>query len=421
MRARASSRDAAHAMATAPPRSRARAAIHPAARRGSEAADAGPVPPSRRWSHLDELKVLVVAGVIVVHVAITYGAAGSWYVADIDESTSAVGEVVLSVFVVIGALFSMGLLFLVAGALTVPSLERKGARRFVVDRLKRLGIPLVGFVLFATPLLEYTGYRTDGGHDGLGAFITDHTNEWVLDPGPLWFVEALLVFSFAYVAWTTWHPRRQPPAKPLTGRVVLQLVAVVACAEFLTRLVFPLGSEQLRLQLALFPQYIVLFAFGVAAWRRGWLDEIPARVYRRCRATALLAAVLLPPIAAAGGGLDDGSPVLGGPHWQSAAFAFADATLACCASLWLLEAFRRHRGGRECGEFGRWLSRRAYGAYIVQPLVIVPFALALSPLPAPGELKFLVMAPLAVAASFSLGARPGRRPVHPSLEPATRC
>jgi len=137
------SRNAAHAMATAPPLSRARAAIHPAARRGGDAAGAGRVPPSRRWSYLDELKVLVVAGVIVVHVAITYGAAGSWYVPDIDESTSAVGEVVLSVLVVIGALFSMGLLFLVAGALTVPSLERKGARRLVVERLKRLGVPLV--------------------------------------------------------------------------------------------------------------------------------------------------------------------------------------------------------------------------------------------------------------------------------------
>jgi hypothetical protein len=51
-----------------------------------------------------------------------------------------------------------------------------------------------------------------------------------------------------------------------------------------------------------------------------------------------------------------------------------------------LDAFRRHRGDRESGALGRSLSRRAYGAYIVQPIVIVP---------------------LAVAASFALGARPG--------------
>ena len=164
----------------------------------------------------------------------------------------------------------------------------------------------------------------------------------------------------------------------------------------------------------------MLFAFGVAASRRRWLDEIPARVYRRCRATALLVAALLPPIAAAGGGLDDGSAVLGGPHWQAAAFAIADAALACCASFWLLEAFRRHRGGRESSELARSLARRAYGAYIVQPIVIVPLALALSPLPAPGELKFLALAPLAVAASFALAAHPRRRPVRPSHAPATR-
>src|SRR5215208_6092363 len=266
MRDRDSSRDAGHAMATAPPVSRARAAI--SHRRHAVDGDAGharALRTSSRWWYLDDLRVLVVAGVIVVHVAITYGADGSWYVADIDESTSAVGEVVLSLFVVTGALFSLGLLFLVAGALTVPSLGRKRARRFVVDRLKRLGVPLVAFVLLATPLLEYTSYRTDGGHDGVGAFITDHPSEWVLDPGPLWFVEALLVFSFAYVAWVASRPPRRPAGKPLAARVVLQLVAGVAIAEFLTRLAFPIGTEQLRLQLALFPQYVLLFAFGVGA------------------------------------------------------------------------------------------------------------------------------------------------------------
>src|SRR5215207_6166749 len=130
-------------MAAAPPVSAARASVPTWRAHRVDAAATATVAKPARWSYLDDLKVLVVAGVIVVHVAITYGAEGSWYVADIDESTSAVGEVVLSVFVVIGALFSMGLLFLVAGALTVPSLERKGARRFVVDRLKRLGVPLV--------------------------------------------------------------------------------------------------------------------------------------------------------------------------------------------------------------------------------------------------------------------------------------
>jgi glucans biosynthesis protein C len=364
-------------------------------------------PQRRRWPYLDELKVLVIAGVIVVHVAITYGAEGSWYVADLDESTSAVGEAVLSVFVVTGALFSLGLLFLVAGALTVPSLERKGARRFMLDRLERLGLPLIAFIAFATPLLEYVSYRSGGGHDALAAFLTDHTSEWVFDPGPLWFIEALLIFSFVYVAWVTLRPRSSPPTtRSLTGWVVVALVAVVAAAEFSTRLAFPLGSEQLRLQLALFPQYVFLFAFGVAAWRRGWLDDIGSRIYRRCRAGALVAAAALPPLAVAGGGLDDGSPVLGGLNWESLGFALADSTLACCASLWLLEAFRRHRGRREPGELGRWLSRRAYGAYIVQPMVIVPLALAASPVPAPGELKFLLIAPLAVAASFGLGALP---------------
>jgi hypothetical protein len=47
----------------------------------------------------------------------------------------------------IGTTFSMGLFFLLAGLLTPRPLARKGARRFVVDRLLRLGMPFAVWVL----------------------------------------------------------------------------------------------------------------------------------------------------------------------------------------------------------------------------------------------------------------------------------
>jgi len=43
------------------------------------------------------------------------------------------------------ALFMIPVLFLVAGLLTPPSLQRKGPGRFACDRLLRLGVP---FALF---------------------------------------------------------------------------------------------------------------------------------------------------------------------------------------------------------------------------------------------------------------------------------
>lgn len=95
--------------------------------------------PRPRVEHLDDLKVLVIAGVIVVHTAITFGSTGDWYLAGLDEHLTRVGDVTLSVCVIAGALVGMGLLFLIAGVLTPPALAHKGPRRFARDRLLRQG------------------------------------------------------------------------------------------------------------------------------------------------------------------------------------------------------------------------------------------------------------------------------------------
>lgn len=49
----------------------------------------------------------------------------------------------------------MAVFFFIAGAFTVPSLRRKGPRRFLLDRTLRLGVPTVFFVIFLSPLVEY--------------------------------------------------------------------------------------------------------------------------------------------------------------------------------------------------------------------------------------------------------------------------
>ena len=60
------------------------------------------------------------------------------------------------------------LLFLIAGLLTPPSLDRKGPGRFVRDRLLRLGVPFAVFALLLWPLPEYVLFRQLGEHPGSG-------------------------------------------------------------------------------------------------------------------------------------------------------------------------------------------------------------------------------------------------------------
>ena len=99
--------------------------------------------PRTRFAYLDNLKALMIAGIIAAHAVMGYSTFGSWTYQDVQETTlSPVVEIVFVAAVMIGGgLFLMALFFLISGLLTEDSLARKGPSRFVSDRLVRLGIP----------------------------------------------------------------------------------------------------------------------------------------------------------------------------------------------------------------------------------------------------------------------------------------
>jgi glucans biosynthesis protein C len=362
---------------------------------------------TRRFAYLDDLRVLLVVGVIAVHAAITYGLDGSWYLESYEEMA---GVVVAAVTVVLGVgwLFGLGLFFLIAGRLSGPSLERKGAGRFARERLVRLGLPLLGYTLLVSPFLEYVDYRFNAhGEEALWPFVGRQV--WHFAPGPTWFLEALLVFSLAYALLRRLSRKAAVQARePLRAREIAAVAVAMALISFAVRFAFPLGSEQFHLQLSVFPQYAILFALGAAAGRRGWLETFTPRLARRCAAAGALAALALPVLLIAGGFFAAGGEhrFEGGWHWQAAALALDEAVLATCVSLWAVQHFRRRRN--TLGPLARRMAPAAYGAFIIHPPVLVGLALAAQPTPLPTELKFAAVLAAAVAASFGLAAVGGR-------------
>src|SRR3712207_6927106 len=71
------------------------------------------------------------------HSAVTYGFDGTWYLESYDEMASVIVDS-LTVVIVIGWLFGLGLFFLIAGRLSGPSLDRKGPGRFADRKSTRL-------------------------------------------------------------------------------------------------------------------------------------------------------------------------------------------------------------------------------------------------------------------------------------------
>ena len=122
----------------------------------------------QRLAYLDNLKVLLVVGVIAVHSAVTYGFDGTWYLESYDEMAGVLVDA-LTVVIVIGWLFGLGLFFLIAGRLSGPSLDRKGPAWFARERAVRLGAPVLAYVLLVSPALEYFDYReNEGGTEASG-------------------------------------------------------------------------------------------------------------------------------------------------------------------------------------------------------------------------------------------------------------
>ena len=356
-----------------------------------------------RLAYLDRLKVGLIAGIIAAHAFNSYSDFGSWAYQPVREvSLSSASEAFFAVVVSIGALFLMGLFFLISGLLTPPAFERKGVRRFVVDRLLRLGVPFVIFTLLLWPLTIYA-IREPFLHRGSYWWWFIHADGFP-DNGPLWFVGVLLIYSLGYAGWRAWRPDDPEEGEerrvPLRARGLVGLGACIAVATFLVRLEFPANSAQVvNLHLWEWPQCLGMFALGVVAARRGWLMPVSDGLRRGCGVAALIAVVLLPVLILTSEplGLDE-EVYFGGFGWPAAATAVVEGALTVGACVWVLGFAQRRldRPGRPA------LARSAYTAFLVQGPVLIGLALALRPIPVPAEVKAVVLAITGVAGSFAL-------------------
>ena len=80
-----------------------------------------------RRAYLDNLKVVLVVGVIVGHVLITYADVGTWSYRETSENDAFL--IPSALVVALGSLFAMGVFFLIAGLLTPGPAGAQGTRR----------------------------------------------------------------------------------------------------------------------------------------------------------------------------------------------------------------------------------------------------------------------------------------------------
>ena len=360
--------------------------------------------PQARRPWIDNLKVLLITLIIAIHGVLSYaGAVEVWTYTEYREVTlHPLTEGVLFVVIAPFGFFLIAILFLVAGLLTPGSAERKGVRRFTTDRLLRLGIPFLVFVLLLEPTLTYALEHPLGAAPGtwaeeyLGA-------ERSLDTGPLWFVGVLLIYSLAYAAWVALRPTPGVrESRRITFGHLLVVITLVAVGSFLVRLVYPYGSEAGRsdLQFWEWPACIAAFVLGIVASRQGWLEQVPDRLRRQCRTLSVFSLVGMAGLLV-GAGLAERRPeALGGWNAFAALFAAIEAPLTIAGPVWLVGAAQRRLDLRY--RYDEFFNRTCYAAFIVQGFVLIGLAVALRGIAAPAEAKALVVACGGVVGSYVL-------------------
>lgn len=364
--------------------------------------------PVSRLLFIDNIRIFLTMLVIAHHVMIVYAGSGSWYYNEgqQDDLTGAIG----AWFCAINQAYFMGLFLLISAYFVPGAYDRKGPRRFVKDRLIRLGIPLAVYSWIIGPVLVYglLAWR-DGVRLPFWDFYTGRYFQvyGFLGGGPTWFIEVLLIFTLGYVVWRL--ITRAGPAQPLeqarfpgSGAIVLFGLGLAALS-FGVRLWFPVdwNFQLLNLQFPFFAQYIALFVVGLMAYRRNWLVGLPDQVGRRWLIVAIVLILLWWPGVLLGGATTSVEPFRGGWHWQALANALWESFMCLSMCIGVIYLFRR-RADRQ-GPLAGTLSRSAYAAYLMQGPLITLLALAARDIALYPLLKFVVVAAVTISLCFALG------------------
>jgi glucans biosynthesis protein C len=383
------------------------AAVEPAALPASEAVPTeGVRAKAGRLFFVDNIRVFLTILVILHHLMVTYAGTGDWYYQEGREDL--VSGALGGWFCATNQSYFMGLFLLISAYFVPGSYDRKGAGRFLKDRLIRLGIPLALYSWVLNPLFVWEFFYRDTGLSFWRYFPGQYfRTSALIGHGPLWFVEVLLIFSLVYVLWrlaTRSRPIQPVVEAPFPGNGIIALFALLlGIAGFVVRLAFPMDGYTfgpLNLQFGFFAQYIALFVLGLFAYRRNWLVSLPDKTGRLWLRIALLLILVWVPMMGTNGAVDGDISFKGRANWQAAVYTLWESLMCVSMCIGLIYAFRRHLNQR--GKVAGFLVPNAYTAYLIHAPIIAYLAFAVRDVMLYPLLKFALVAPVAVLLCFGL-------------------
>ncbi len=356
-----------------------------------------------RLTYIDNLRLLMIVFVVIQHIAVTYSGIGDWYYVE-PEQIGVIQTVFFGFYQAFTQSYFMGFLFLIAGYFVPSSYDKKGTKKFIKDRLIRLGIPTIIYMLTIHPIIVFglLGYRI-GDNGSLGSYIKYIvTFHFITESGPLWFAFALLIFTIIYAAFRKFSsPKAVTKEKDLPSLPkVFALILLISICAFLIRIIQPIGTNIINMQLCYFAQYIILFIVGIKCKRNNWLKKLN---YATGKPWLILAPslgfVLFLIIMISGGALNDNIDAFyGGITWQSAAYALWESFVSVSMSIGLIAWFKEKHNKQS--KLIKTMSDNAFSVYVFHAPIIVVLSLLFAPVSLIPIIKFIILTLIGIPICF---------------------
>lgn len=355
-----------------------------------------------RLIYIDNIRLFLIILVIILHVSIIYGGAGNYPVK--ETPSDEISPIILTLFNAICQSFFMSLFFFLSGYFVPQSFDKKGAKKFLRDRLIRLGIPLLVYTTVFKVILDYLFSNFFWGTPiTFSSVIANNLKNpaWVI--GPLWFVEALLIFCFVYAFYRIFinHPFKSFNNKFPSNKAIAISIFILAILTFFVRIFFAVGVEVHVFQLGHFSNYLFCFWLGILAYRGNWLENLLPKQAKLWKIVAIAIIVALPFMLMIPGAIENIDKFTGGLNGQSLLYSFWE-TIACYSIIISLISFFKKRWNSQ-GNLVAWMAPNFYVVYIIHQLIIVPLAILFQNIFIPSYIKFIFVSVLGVTICFIVG------------------
>jgi surface polysaccharide O-acyltransferase-like enzyme len=329
---------------------------------------------------------------------------GDWYYVE-EAQLDMFQNIYFAMYGTFTQAYFMGLLFFIAGYFVPPSFDRKGFGKFTRERFIRLGIPSLIYMLILHPLSVFILNQFQHWNMDIPAWYLKNlkTFSFIDDTGPLWFAVALLIFALVYalirlLGIGSAHDKNESTS--IKSKHVAAIALVLSLFTFSTRLVFPIGSSVMNLQLCFFPQYILLFLLGIVVSRRNLLLSISYKLgISWFRYTLIFGTVFWFLMVYIGDIPSKGiEAFLGYFTWQSAAYSFWESFFCIGVCIGLIVLFREKFNKQ--GRLSKFLSANAFGVYVFHAPTLIFISMLFKNITMYPFLKYMVVAAITIPACF---------------------